>query len=152
MRVNNNEHDHRQQTTDVKRPSQRAPVEDSTEARWSARLTVVIGLCLMAGPFVLAYRHVVQALANDLIFGAALVALGVTALRRGGRLPTAGMQAALGVGLLLAPQLLFYGGYAFLQIAAPARAKWTDIWVGGAALVLAAWRRWPVGNPWRRAS
>jgi hypothetical protein len=89
MRVNNNEHDHRQQTTDVKRPSQRAPVEDSTEARWSARLTVVIGLCLMAAPFVLAYRHVVQALANDLIV---------------------------------------------------------------AALVLAAWRRWPVGNPWRRAS
>jgi hypothetical protein len=107
-------------------------------------LTVAAGLCLMAAPFVFGYRVVGQAVANDLVTGAALAAVGVAALRRDRRLTTAAIQATLGVWLLLAPTVLRYDGGAFVRVAEPAQAQWTDIWAGGIALALAAWRRWPV--------
>jgi hypothetical protein len=58
--------------------------------------------------------------------------------------PAAAIQAILGVWLLLDPTVLRYGGGAFVRVAEPAQARWTDVWAGGIALVLAAWRRWPV--------
>jgi glucose dehydrogenase len=80
-------------------------------------LTVVAGLFLMAAPFLFGYRVVGQAVANDLLAGAALAAAGAVGLRRAPRVPIAAVQALVGVWLLVAPTVLGYGGGPFVRSA-----------------------------------
>ena len=91
-------------------------------------LTVVAGLFLMAAPFLFGYRVVGQAVANDLLAGAALAVAGAVGLRRAPRVPIAAVQALIGVWLLVAPTVLGYGGGPFVQVGLRGPATYTTRW------------------------
>jgi hypothetical protein len=110
--------------------------------KWASWTTLVVGLWLIAAPFVLGYRGVTAAVYEDVILG---IVIALLALWRATGDDTPAMAsvswlaAAAGFWVVIAPFVLGYTPLA-PGFTATTAAVYNDVIVGLAVLILSVWR------------
>jgi hypothetical protein len=111
---------------------QASPQHSLNQARYASGLNVLLGIWIIASPFVLAFTDNTTALWNDIIVGAVVLILGLVRLE-GTRITSWASwgNLILGIWLVIAPYILTYSDLT--------KALWNDIVLGIAVAILAAW-------------
>ncbi|MCW8193859.1 SPW repeat protein [Proteobacteria bacterium 005FR1] len=104
-----------------------------SNVRIASGLNVLIGVWLIAAPWILGYG-VNAAIWNDVIVGVALLVLaGIRVAMPGRYASISWVNVVLGVWLFLAPFILQYGSLALVGVSS---AIWNDVILGIAVIVL----------------
>jgi sulfite exporter TauE/SafE len=102
------------------------------EARYSSGLNVLLGIWIIASPFILTFTDNSSALWNDIIVGAVVLILGLVRLSSTRMTSWASwVNLILGLWMVVAPYVLTYSDIT--------NALWNNIVLGIAVAILAAW-------------
>ncbi|WP_101067341.1 SPW repeat protein [Roseovarius salinarum] len=114
-----------------------AEIVKTAKQYWADALNIILGLALIASPWVLQFASLNAAMGNAIVIGALIALMGLAALVNF-RKWEEWLSMVIGLWLIVSPWVL--------GVAGTAAATWTFVVVGVLAIALAAWSLYSHGG------